>query len=1035
MNPKGKDMSIRLTRVCLVLALAGSGCVGTSRTASRALPGSSGLVAHWTFDEGEGDTAKDVTGHGHDATLANVDWVPSPRGHALRFDSKDDLAQYANVETMMLSGDMTLAVWVKTDGSVAPNTHRLIFGDSGYAVMRNGNLAVDSYNRLSFEWGDGASSASVLAPGTLMNGAWKHVVAVANSRELHVTLYVDGAVVAEMPMPLPISKTAARKRLTGWFYNGFFQGDLDDIRLYSRVLSSAEVQGLFCSQADVTVGIGKVVYADAEAGPHGAATIDVHNFSSEPRRVEVTGPAMVLQALDLQPGAQAEVQVGNVPLSPTWRNRSDLFVCDGSASADKLTVISRHGDVADVQRVSLMPPELLEPLKVVVRDPWQAAMDRGRTARVTMDVRLALPAEQLRLGTLRVRLVSRETGKEALQREVRGPAPTMPVVLNVRRLPWGAYGLQVSFLNGTGREVVSTKRVVTVLPGGRQRIQVLNNVVSELMDARLRGLLRQPRIEFMNPREGWVWFSAAGDCQIKLGTDPLLAAGGGRLPTEAMRLLPAGKHVLQVSGAPTDLIVRAIPALVYNVYPSTPRISPFGSNTWERLSKHMLPNINMIESQIVDTPEHREWLAQGKSWLANVQAPGLLDGKEWDVEELMEVWLNPGKPTAHAERPGFDLAKFSGMQVDEYYSGAKSTRFMPALTRSLAQLAEHAEFAGKLWIPFLAGKFGATPDNLLLKTVLGAGWPFSEEVYLGEMPTEAENLSRIRGGFLGLANAYESACPGSVRRMIFTPMFAYLPYCTANRCPQADFRVHLDMQMRMLATDPAFFGLWGVQPYRSNYVDEEILNCMGMLLRHYCIEGRTERMLSDPYELRHVTDPDFGEGLAHWQVAAAEEASVAAGTFVGYGDLQGRYPGGKIGNTFAVMIRSTESPNVLKQRLKRLTPGRLYSLKLFTGDHADLLAGKTDKKRQVVSIALDGAEVLDGGFSYPFQSCRGPKPFTRKAPFWMTYHWLQFRAGGPTAALSISDWVRPDAAVGPVGEQIMLNFVEVQPVLGDGVME
>ena len=85
-----------------------------------------------------------------------------------------------------------------------------------------------------------------------------------------------------------------------------------------------------------------------------------------------------------------------------------------------------------------------------------------------------------------------------------------------------------------------------------------------------------------------------------------------------------------------------------------------------------------------------------------------------------------------------------------------------------------------------------------------------------------------------------------------------------------------------------------MQPYRSNYVDEEILNCMGRLLRHYCIEGQTERMLSDPYELRHVTDPDFEQGTAHWQVAAAEDGAVSAGQFAGYGTLQGRYPGGAV---------------------------------------------------------------------------------------------------------------------------------------------
>ena len=34
-----------------------------------------------------------------------------------------------------------------------------------------------------------------------------------------------------------------------------------------------------------------------------------------------------------------------------------------------------------------------------------------------------------------------------------------------------------------------------------------------------------------------------------------------------------------------------------------------------------------------------------------------------------------------------------------------------------------------------------------------------------------------------------------------------------------------------------------VQPYRSNYVDEEILNCTGAMLRHYCIEGKTEEKI------------------------------------------------------------------------------------------------------------------------------------------------------------------------------------------------
>jgi hypothetical protein len=521
----------------------------------------------------------------------------------------------------------------------------------------------------------------------------------------------------------------------------------------------------------------------------------------------------------------------------------------------------------------------------------------------------------------------------------------------------------------------------------------------------------------MNPRDGWVWFSASGSCALKLANASLLQTEDGQPPAEAMRMLPAGKHVLTVSGVPTDLQVRAIPGLLYNVYPSTPQIAPFGANTWERLRKFTLPNTNMIESQVIDTPEYREWVAQGKLWIANVQAPGLIDQEEWTPEKMLEVWRQPRN---------WDLAKIGGIQSDEYYPGVRA---ITETALSVARLAEDPAFAGKLWIPFVVSMYGNEPAELFMKTTLGAGWPFSIEIYQGEAPTEQENREAIAARFVSAASGWENAYPGSLRRAIFTPMYAYLPYCTTNCYPQADFRVHLDMQMNLLANDPAYFGLWGVQPYRSNYVDEEILNAMGMMLRHYCIEGQTDRLLSDPYELRHVADPDFVEGTKQWQIAPAEEGGITAGQFKGYGILQGRYPGGAFGDTFLVMKRSDRGANTFSQELKALKPGKLYSLKLITGDYGDLQAGQSRKDQQALALKLDGAEVQPGGFSYPFRSARGPQPFTRENPFWMTYHWLQFRAQGTTATLTVSDWGQPDAPGGPAGQQTMVSFVEVQPVL------
>ena len=48
-----------------------------------------------------------------------------------------------------------------------------------------------------------------------------------------------------------------------------------------------------------------------------------------------------------------------------------------------------------------------------------------------------------------------------------------------------------------------------------------------------------------------------------------------------------------------------------------------------------------------------------------------------------------------------------------------------------------------------------------------------------------------------------------------------------------------------------------------------------------------------------------------------------------------------------------------------------------------------------------------------------------------TYHWLVFRAKRDSAELTISDWVSDTAPGGPIGQEFMFNFIEIQPYLED----
>jgi hypothetical protein len=112
---------------------------------------------------------------------------------------------------------------------------------------------------------------------------------------------------------------------------------------------------------------------------------------------------------------------------------------------------------------------------------------------------------------------------------------------------------------------------------------------------------------------------------------------------------------------------------------------------------------------------------------------------------------------------------------------------------------------------------------------------------------------------------------------------------TLSKNPRADFAVFLDWQSRLMATHPVHADLAGVIPWTGQYADTDVLQWAYRLMRHYCIEGKTEPFTSDPYELPHISNADFVEGLEKWTVEAAEEGSIRPDTIKNFGWIQGRY--------------------------------------------------------------------------------------------------------------------------------------------------
>jgi hypothetical protein len=239
--------------------------------------------------------------------------------------------------------------------------------------------------------------------------------------------------------------------------------------------------------------------------------------------------------------------------------------------------------------------------------------------------------------------------------------------------------------------------------------------------------------------------------------------------------------------------------------------------------------------------------------------------------------------------------------------------------------------------------------------------------------------------------------------------------------PRVSFHVGLDMQMRCMATEPELSDIHGVMQWSTQYTDEETLRLLLLMYRHYCIEGRTDPMLREPFELRHVRNPDFEYGLEGWELAPAEPGAITRGYIEGFSMLSQRYWPIYKGDTFVSMKRSARGPNRISQRVQGLVPGRLYTLKLVAADlkHLD------SKDKLGMRVALEGAAIVQD-LSFDTTFAAGAKVPGIAATNGTLYR-VVFRATGPSARLTISDWAADNRPGGRGDQELVCNYVLVRP--------
>lgn len=256
-----------------------------------------GLVAHWTFEEGAGNTLHDRGNSKNDGAIHGADWIRLDGRQALKFNGADsyvDCGPGANLTA--LTGDITILAWVKLEGSPFPNNNTNwyivdceTYNEAGYMLRVDG-----ATSKLVYRSNQEKSSQYGFSRVSLDNNVF-YCVAVVKKGET-ATYYVDATPDLQFAVKDPLrGKSPFRLSSPGQS----FQGLIDEVRVYNRSLSTGEILGLYklgaADHGKDTSWFGKLAMSPHPYFDEGKVVVEV-NF---------------LGILPLQSGEEVQVDLGD----------------------------------------------------------------------------------------------------------------------------------------------------------------------------------------------------------------------------------------------------------------------------------------------------------------------------------------------------------------------------------------------------------------------------------------------------------------------------------------------------------------------------------------------------------------------------------------------------------------------------------------------------------------------------------------------------------------------------------------------------
>jgi len=207
------------------------------------------FVSWWKFDEGEGDIAYDSAGDNH-GTIYGATWTSGQIDGALDFDGDGDYVNLGNDSSLKPPLPVTLSAWINLN--TLESWKQIIALDEQLSKYYGMWFQATNTNTLAVSYGDGSGTSSSdrrTKTGTtaLNKSNWYHVAAVVRGptdMELYINGVDDGGLYSGTGGNLKYSSGDSFIGCHSGLIN-YFNGSIDDVRVYDRALSAEEVWQIY----------------------------------------------------------------------------------------------------------------------------------------------------------------------------------------------------------------------------------------------------------------------------------------------------------------------------------------------------------------------------------------------------------------------------------------------------------------------------------------------------------------------------------------------------------------------------------------------------------------------------------------------------------------------------------------------------------------------------------------------------------------------------------------------------------------------